>query len=125
MKRDIDLIRKILLAFEASKTGYEPDDLAKVVDSDEVTVGYQCMLIVHAGWAVGKPSDAPPVIDEFYSRADTLKYLTFEGHEFIELIRDDARWTLAKAAVQSLCGCLPVELLRKHLSGISIAPVAA
>ena len=52
MKRNMELIRKILLEVEEAPTGYAPSPLVIDGHTDE-EVGYHCWLIVESGLAMG------------------------------------------------------------------------
>lgn len=113
MKRDMDLIRKILLAVEASDSGWSPESLTIDGYSDR-EVGYHCLLIVEAGLCNGEETtgghDASP--NAFLDR------LTWQGHEFLDAARDHTLWTRAitacKKGATSVSFVVLVQLLHKY-----------
>lgn len=48
MKRDMDLVRKILMALEDNPTGYFKDEMT-IDGYTEEDVGYHCYLLLQAG----------------------------------------------------------------------------
>jgi hypothetical protein len=96
MKRDNDYIRELLLTIESdpqfdgtrqvqpgppSEPGRSYDDLA-----------YHLTLLIEAGFVVGQPTMQMP----FVSR------LTWEGHEFLDDIRDPDVWSKTKERMKGL-----------------------
>jgi hypothetical protein len=109
MKRDLELIRKIALAVEASGgmthqlsiEGYSPAQIA-----------YHSHLLVDAGIARGVDvtnlgSEAPEAL---------ITDLTWAGHEFAELARDDSRWQWAMSVIGSKGGGFTFEELKRLLA---------
>jgi hypothetical protein len=52
VKRDMELIRKLVLALEDALTGYAPDDL-KIQGYTPEQVGYHAYLLIDAGLSTG------------------------------------------------------------------------
>lgn len=82
MKRDMDLARYILLQKEAEQP----------IIGDKAPIVYHIALLKEAGFVeavvrndhLGVPSDA------------AILKLTWEGHDFLDAMRDDKIWRLAK-----------------------------
>ncbi len=84
MKRDLDLIRKIILAVEDLPTGTVPDE----IESDGYTseqIGYHSYLIVDSGFAEGEDMGA----FEDTSPNWQLAHLTSAGHDFADAARSE------------------------------------
>ena len=99
MKRDMNLIRKLVLAIEDDPNGYAPRD----IEIDEYTpdqINYHAYLIVDAGLAEGER------VDTMNSRGPEvlLTNLTWAGHEFADAARDEKRWKRAMAIVRRKAG---------------------
>jgi hypothetical protein len=96
MKRDMELIRKILLTVEAHEHGSIQDSI-KVDGYTEEEVAYHCYLIGDAGLA--------SVIDTTCLSSDgpeaDISCLTWEGHEFLDAARDPTTWEAAKTTLQN------------------------
>jgi hypothetical protein len=107
----MNLIRKMVLAVEDSPNGYAPDDL----DIDGYTaeqVGYHAHLMIQAGLADGsdvttRDSSSPEAM---------LNSLTWAGHEFAEVARDDTRWRKAMGIVEEKGGSVTLSVLTQLLA---------
>lgn len=111
MKRDMDLIRKILLAIEAHP---KPDSWEKPIDfnieghsSEEIS--YHLKLLAEAGLIEAKDVTT---IGKYEWRANCL---TWQGHEFLDASRDESRWKKAKRLVFEKTGGLSFEMLKLAL----------
>jgi hypothetical protein len=90
MKRDMDMIRRILLHVEQAQKPVEtvPDCAQNVFD-------YHTALIIEAGLAegdVGKDHNLLPF-------GAVVFRLTWNGHEFLDSARSDTVWQIAKQKV--------------------------
>ncbi|HEX8523206.1 MAG TPA: DUF2513 domain-containing protein [Tepidisphaeraceae bacterium] len=92
MKRDMDLIRKILQQLEEHPAGNAPESVA-VDGTDPLVVGYHCALLVEAGLVDGAVQD-----NMGESPTATIHRLTWQGHEFLDASRSDALWNKVKTA---------------------------
>lgn len=93
MKRDMDIIRKIVVA------SMEIDDPLKAIDGvDNETFGFHAMLLEEAGLAkcfIHESSDsASPTVD-----LAIVWRLTWDGFEFAQSIRDPDIWEKAKTNI--------------------------
>lgn len=89
MKRDMDLIRLLLLQQE---TGEDPPELAKY---DVPLVVYNCALMLDAGFIEGRViSDA-----KGSPAAAVIARMTWTGHDFLDSTRDPKIWKQAKEKV--------------------------
>lgn len=111
MKRDMDLIRKILLAIEAHP---KPDNWGVPIDlaikgySPE-GISYHIKLLAQAGLVEAKDAST---MGKYQWRASSL---TWAGHEFLEASRDDTLWEKAKKLVLEKTGTLTFEGLKLAL----------
>tara|TARA_R110000782_G_scaffold19665_1_gene53542 strand:- start:1911 stop:2297 length:387 start_codon:yes stop_codon:yes gene_type:complete len=108
MKRDMDLIRSLLLFLE------ERDDLSLIQASDiligdasQPQVQYHLNLMFQAGLIDGEPVRS--------TSSDRLIYvvpfaLTWTGHEFLESVRDPEIWRQAKSGA-SKAGTAGIEFI--------------
>ncbi len=112
MKRDMDLIRKIL--FEIEKYPHYPEFLSIVNDNpiplefesyDEETINYHIKLLVEAG-----------IVERFQGNTYpfTPRGLTWKGHEFLDLMRGESIWEQAKDTMKKTGG-MAFEILIKVL----------
>jgi hypothetical protein len=96
MTRDLDLIREILLRIEADPKfdgSGNPVDAAilGVTDRANMEVMYQLAQLIEAGLLAGKIL-APPV-------AIVVFKLTWQGHDYLDSIRDPDIWKKTKARI--------------------------
>ena len=111
MKRDMDLIRKIVLTLEEAPTGYAPENLQIEGYTDE-QIGYHAYLMIDAGLATGGHTDISGASSPF----GFLNNLTWAGHEFAEASRDETRWKKAMGIVQDKGGSVTVSVLTQLLT---------
>ena len=108
MKRDMDLVRKILMAIEASPLSVNSHEV-ELPDADDQVVSYHIMILNEAGLLVGID-----VSDNERIRWLAVR-LTWDGHDFVEAARDDTRWAKAKRTITERGGVMLVEVLKQLL----------
>jgi hypothetical protein len=126
MKRDLDLVRQILLEIEKSESkdgsslpsidGVEPDRIAYHVD-----------LMMQAGWLTGDKQEyigGPPE----YSRLN----LTWHGHDYLDAVRERSVWADIKKIAAEKGISLTIEVakdlgvhLAKRAVGLNSTPLVA
>lgn len=110
MRRDWELIRKIILAVEDHSAGYAPD--LHFDGYTEEQVGYHCYLLVDAGYAEGENtttlgSDSPRW---------TIFHLTSAGHDFAEASRNESVWANAMKLIKEKAGTVTADVLKEVLA---------
>lgn len=108
MKRDVDLMRRLLLEIEVRDAKSPIDALGCEAwhDGGE-RIRFHIRLLVDAGLLkeAGHNSAGVPCVR-----------LTHEGLEFIELARNEVRWSAAKSAVRTATGGIPFASLKALLA---------
>ncbi len=99
MRRDIELIRKLLLALEAQEHAYVRKTI-EVEGYSEEQVGFHFYLIGEAGLA--RVIDNTDVSGE--SPSAMPLHLTWAGYEFLEAAKDETLWGKAKEKVLKPAG---------------------
>jgi len=95
MKRDFDLIRKLLIYFE-EKEGPEPVRVPLIDGYDELIIKYHLVLLYDAGFLRCEP-ERSTTSDRVIQ---VLPFdLTWEGHEFINKIKNEKIWNKVKDAI--------------------------
>lgn len=113
MKRDMDLIRWLLLQLEA-RDSFEPVRCVELLpDVDSNTqytpqeVEYNTRLLIEAGLISGEV--------KLGTRKEKyrvyIERLTWKGHEFIDAARDETRWNQTKRWLSEKSGGLAYSLL--------------
>ncbi len=106
MKRDIDLLRRILLGLESDSSsirGTEKTDDGE----DPQTLHYPIQLLHDAGLIVA---------DELVPGQWWPERITWAGHEFLDLARNDISWNRAKSNVASKVGSAPFGIVQELLA---------
>ena len=106
MKRDLNLIRKLVLMVEDAPTAWAPK--LTVEDYSESQVGYHAHLLIEAGLARGV--DVTTLVSE--GPQALITSLTWAGHEFAELARDDDRWNKAMSSITGGAQAITFEALK-------------
>ena len=104
MKRDMDLIRQLLLRAEAA-----PDGQLTVDDPLET---YQVRLMIDAGLTDGQISEE---LTTSAPRHSFIHGLTWAGHDFLDAARDDTLWKKAKEHVIKPGASFTFEFVKEWL----------
>jgi hypothetical protein len=113
----MDLVRMILLRIEANPTGRAPQNLG-IEGYPPDWVPYHAHIMKQDGLIDGidvttMMSSGPEVIPTG---------LTWKGHEFVELARDQERWNQAKAIIAKIGGA-PISVWTKVLTDLMLQGV--
>lgn len=120
MKRDMDLVRLVLLEIEEKYLSTAIYDL-KIEGYDTETVAYHCKILHEAGLI--SDYQAQYAGNKIY--AFGVGSLTWDGNDFLEKIRDNSQWKKIKDTItQKVYQCsskrlnrLPMLLLLQQLKG--------
>jgi hypothetical protein len=118
MKREMDLIRSMVLAVEDAPHGFAVDDL--VIDGyTREQIDYHAYLLIQGGLVRGEEiscfGDASPV--------GRISSLTWEGHEFAAAARDESRWKEATRIAKEKSGTVTVGVITQFLAALMKAPL--
>lgn len=113
MKRDMELVRKLVLAIEDNPTGFAPKDLG-IEGHKKEEVGYHIYIMMEAGLIRGTQvtthgSKSPEAI---------ATSLTWAGHEFADAARDPDRWEKAMQLTKEKAGSVTLDVLVKLLTSL-------
>lgn len=108
MKRDPDLIRKILTAIEAAPDSLNSTDI-QIEGFSYHEIVYQIKLLLDKGLIRGKFRHSVDGEGVYW-----IERLTWEGHDFIEAARNEKNWQKAKEIMASTGGFV-LELARPLL----------
>lgn len=106
MKRDIDLIREILLRVEAMEHRRDNLDLA-IEGYEEVEVDYNLDLLIREGFINGKSSWSLN-----HTLWATINGLEWEGHDLLDAIRSESILNRAKSQLASQLPSVPLAILK-------------
>ncbi len=108
MKRDMDLLRALLLKIEELPPAGDFTGNIEIEGHTPEEVAYHAQLAQDAGLIVAR--FLPPTNYFFAQR------LTYAGHEFLDAAREEKLWNKAKQTVLSNAGTLTLEALKTALS---------
>lgn len=113
MKRDIELMRKILLEIERQESGYAPIDML-IEGYTQEQIRYHAHLMMQGGLIEGiKCTNLSSTSPQAIPRS-----LTSAGHDFLEAARNDTVWKKAMNLVQEKGGAITVTVLSQLLSSL-------
>lgn len=110
MKRNMDLVREILIGCEGDDKWEEVVGRLKSAGYGEEQIGFHVFLMGQGGLL--------EIINASHmdSHCQGLPlYITWEGYEFLEAARNQTLWNSAKAKIGSILQGLSFELLRAVL----------
>ena len=113
MRRNMDLIRNILLYFE-DRESFAVDRDPQIEGYDKNTIQYHLQLLAQADLIVyeaSRSSTNPERLIEVYPLA-----LSWAGHEFLDAARNDTLWNKAKGRLLEVTGGLSLGLLQALLT---------
>ena len=110
MKRDMDLVRQILLNAEAQGSGFTNTRLSVESYTDE-QIDYHAYLMWQAGLVEASDTSA----SDSPSPSAILHNLTWKGHDFLDAAKSNTVWEKAKEKAKSVGGALAFDLLKELL----------
>jgi len=110
MKRDLDLIRQVLLQIEALPAGPPAQYRTSEIDDPVLLAHFE--LVIAAGLVDGKIARSQGMRGDVIS----ISGLTWEGHEWIEMVRSQAAWNEIKSTLLENGGVLTYELTKAMAS---------
>ena len=117
MKRDMDLIRAMLLAIEAEGHGFASHPI-EIPNYTQEQIGYHAVLLGEAGLV--KVHDVTHLGSN--SPEALITRLTWAGHEFLDSARENNIWNQAKDKISKIGGAslqiwlaLLTELIKENI----------
>src|SRR5262245_59873598 len=108
MKRDMDLIRQILIQVEQSEETAGSGYLEVAIENrSEKEVQYHIRQLLEANLIETQEVAGIGTLDYWPTR------LTWTGHEFLDAFRNDTNWQKAKKFVLEKTGALTFEALKQ------------
>ena len=107
MRRQMDLIRALVLKIEDHESARAPEEIA-VEGYSVAQVEYHKALLIEAGFAVGIPTEGLSDDDE---PECFIERLTWDGHEFADSVRSDTVWNKVKVKVNEAAGSVPISVV--------------
>ncbi len=112
MKRDIDLIRTILIELEQKES---PNDWFRpeIEGYSADVVSYHIKILSEAGYIEARDLSTK---DGFNWVATSL---TWQGHEFLDAARNDTIWQKAKVTLGKKLSSISMEVLKSLLTNLT------
>jgi len=110
MKRDMDVVRRILLHVEEAR---EP--IQSIPDCTPEVFVYNAALLIEAGFLEGKIIGGP----KGTPFAAVILRMTWQGHEFLDAARNETVWEIAKEKMLKPGMSWTFELLREVLKTLA------
>jgi hypothetical protein len=112
MQRNMDLVRTILMRIEESPSGWAAHPFGIAGFTPE-QVGYHAHIMMEDGLIEGVD------VTTMHSKGPEAmpRALTWKGHEFLDLARDQKRWNQAKATIGKV-GSAPISVWMKVLNDL-------
>ena len=106
MKRDLDLVRQLMLQIEALPAA--PPVQYRMSEIEDPVLLAHLEMLIEAGLVSGRISRSQG------ARGDVISVsgLTWQGHEWVEMVRSQSLWNEVKSAVLDGGGVLTFELTR-------------
>jgi hypothetical protein len=118
MKRDLDLVRQLMLQIEALPAA--PPVQYRMSEIEDPVLLAHLELLIEAGLVNGRISRSQG------TRGDVISVsgLSWQGHEWIEMVRSQSVWNEVKSAVLDGGGVLTFELTKAVAAKIFRARLA-
>ena len=119
MKRDIDLVRSILIYVENAADEVDADEMATERWPIE-TVAYHVRLMAHLG-LVDVSRDARDMNGNTIEL--TVAGITWDGQDYLDSIREPKVWGRVKKALAGTVGSTTLDVVRQTASMVALAMV--
>ena len=110
MRRDMELVRKILLYVEAKGDG--SSGLIQIDDYEQTLIDYHVDIMIDAGLLKGKPLRGGNRV------LNHGVILTWDGHDFLDSIKNENVWNKIKGSIRDKgleLGNLPFMVLKDYV----------
>ena len=115
MKRDMDLVRAILLAAEDSNEQWLGAEALVCNAWDQVTVARHFELMDEAGLVV---ADVTELLDGGVD--GSVRRLTWAGYDFLDNVRSESVWEDTKASIRDKVGSASFDLIKAVAVGLAM-----
>lgn len=115
MKRDMDLVRTILLALADSDEPLWSTDLVTDEYSRDV-IGYHFLILDEAGLIMANVKAAGD--DPYYIAVASR--LTWEGNDFLDAVRDESIWKRVRSTIGKITGGASFEVFKTVASSLAL-----
>lgn len=110
MKRDFQLIRKLLLEIESHSNGIDIVTMVDIKGHSDEQVQYHLALLDEAGLIIAHDASSGGGLNFIPIR------LTWDGHEFLDNARNDTIWNKTLHEIGKVTESIALPLLRELLT---------
>jgi len=123
VKLDHDCVRDVLLTVEAATRGQLrlPYLCRQLPQYDEDALNYTCLKLSEGGYL---DAEIHAVCGETFPALIWINSMTYQGHEFLDTIRDDTNWGRVKATAKK-AGVFSMSALAEISQGVAQAAITA
>jgi hypothetical protein len=114
MKRDIELIRKMLLEIESRDNVFMPSD----DPADYQVIAYHLLQLQEGGLIAGIDAIERPSGEQIV-QVKAQPRLTWAGHEFVDAVRNETLWKETTEKVGSELGTVSFAVLTQLLAQLA------
>lgn len=114
MKRDLDLVRRILLEVEDADDKVDINDLATPQHAMP-EIAYHVQLMAHHGLI-----DARIVYADDHDYIGWVTALTWDGCDYLDAIRNDGVWRKTKEAVKEAVGTTTLAVVKQVAEKVAV-----
>ncbi|WP_051882328.1 DUF2513 domain-containing protein [Parvularcula oceani] len=125
MKRNMDLVRQLLLAIEAQ--GPIARGMPNIDGYARDEIDHHLTLLRQAGFLpqIERPRQSELPVRGLARRVSDPVELTWKGHDFLDTIHDEGVWSSTKEAVGKVGGTAALETWKAAATAVSTAAVTA
>jgi hypothetical protein len=120
MKRDFELIRKLLVFFDEKPDANHVEVPEVEGDYSDSEIKYHLILLYDAGFLHCEPVKSSSSDRVIYVLPFTL---TWDGHEFLDKIRSDGVWQKIQALIASKGGSLAFAVINQVATKLALQAV--
>lgn len=115
MKRDMNLVRAILLAVESCAEPYVSSASLPMDDWDRAAVLLHLDLMIDAGLIDGEFTEYSGGIGDAYVRR-----LTWDGYDFLDNVRNEEVWAETRSTIGSKLGSASFDVVKAVASALAL-----
>jgi Hypothetical protein (DUF2513) len=113
MKRDLELIRQLMLAIELKDTRFSAESI-EIDGYDSSQINYHLKLMIEAKLVDGR------VINQIFNQSTTIiEKLSWEGCNFLDDARNESVWQKTMEIVKDKGGSVSVGVLTQLLASVA------
>ena len=113
MKRDLDLIREILLAIEKkTDDNFISAQELDITDHTDAEISYHLLLLLDSGYIVAKPLYGDNTVQAWF-----ITRLTSKGCDYLDTVRDPKVWRYTKSMIEK-AGGVTLDVVAKIASEV-------